>query len=229
MGHDLMAPIAVMQGNLEFAKMDLGSASLPEEQRAGLVSRLDKANQAAAGMQVVLANARPISRLEMAPGFAPRAESLDLSKMVRETADLLRPLAEAKRQTFVVSAPPELRLALPPGLESVVANLLTNAIKYTPEGGTVEVGLAREEGRAVFTVADNGPGIAPEKRAFLFKKFERLSMERSVGSHGLGLSIAASIVGLAGGTIEARDRPNGARGSLFRVELPGIEGKSTAT
>lgn len=220
MGHDLKAPIAVMQGNIELAKMDLSSPSIPEEARAGVAARLDKANQAAAGMQVVLANARAISRLEMAPGAAARTEPLDLAKMVRETIDLLRPLAEVKSQTLVVAAPGSLAIPLPPGLESVVANLLSNAIKYTPARGQIDVGLVREGQRVVFTVMDTGPGIAPEKRPLLFKKFERLSVEQSVGSHGLGLSIASSIVEIAGGTIAALDRPDGARGTMFRVELP---------
>jgi signal transduction histidine kinase len=222
MGHDLKAPIAVMQGNLALAKLDLGSAAMADEERAAVAARLDKANQAAAGMQVVLANARAISRLEMAPGAAPKAEALDLAQIVRDTADLLKPLAEAKGQTLVVSAPGVLRVPMPPGLESVVSNLVSNAIKYTPERGQVDVALSAHGGRAVLTVADTGPGIPEEKRGLLFKKFERLAAEQSAGSHGLGLSIAASIVELAGGTIGAFDRPDGARGTLFRVELPGL-------
>jgi signal transduction histidine kinase len=220
MGHDLKAPIAVMQGNLEIAKMDIEAAALDAEAKKALVARLDKANQAAAGMQVTLANARAISRIEMAPGSTPRAEPLDLAKIVKETAELLRPLADAKAQALTVRTPPALRVALPPGFESVVSNLVSNAIKYTPEKGAVEVALDRSGGSAVFTVADSGPGIPVEKRALLFRKFERLALEQSVASHGLGLSIASSIVELAGGTIAALDRPDGAKGTLFRVEVP---------
>jgi two-component system, OmpR family, sensor histidine kinase KdpD len=220
MGHDLKAPIAVMQGNLELAKLDLHGIEIGAQAREGLEKRLNQAGQAAAGMQVVLANARAISRLEMAPGNAPKAERLDLAKMLRESVELLRPLSDVKSQTVAVAAPGELRLPLPPGLESVVTNLLSNAIKYTPARGRIEVALARSGPRVLLSVTDTGPGIPPEKRALLFKKFERLSAEQSVGSHGLGLSIAASIVELAGGTISAHDRPDGATGTQFRVELP---------
>ena len=136
-----------------------------------------------------------------------------------------RPLAEARKQQLRLACPEELRVELPPGFESVVGNLLTNAIRYTPPGGTLDVRLEGNAAHASLEVEDTGPGIEPALRPRLFKKFERLEHEASVGSHGLGLSIAYSVVELAGGTIEALGRSDGASGALFRVRVPRRAGR----
>jgi signal transduction histidine kinase len=143
-----------------------------------------------------------------------------LARIVKETVAILRPLGEARQQQLNVEVPDELRVELPPGFESVVGNLLTNAIKYTPKAGRIDLSLRLEGGQAVFEVMDTGPGITKEMRTRIFRKFERLQDEFSMGSHGLGLLIVHSIVELAGGTITVLDRPDGEHGALFRVEVP---------
>jgi PAS domain S-box-containing protein len=220
LGHDLKAPIAVVQGHLELAQAELVKGPLDEARATSLQKRMRRAGEAAASMLVTLANARAISRLTMGPEESSPPESVDLARIVREIATILRPLAEARKQQLRVECPDEMRVDLPPGFESVVGNLLTNAIKYTPTGGTLDVRLRAEGERATLEVEDTGPGIEPALRPRLFRKFERLEQETSVGSHGLGLSIAYSVVQLAGGTIEVHDRGDGARGALFRVKVP---------
>lgn len=222
MGHDLKAPIAVVTGYLDLAHTLL-EGPLAEGERAALKAHLEKAGQATSLMREIMANARAISRITMGEAAQAPKESTDLSKMLDEVVGVLRPLAQAKQIPVKVERPDGLRAPLVPGFESVIVNLLSNAIKYTPQGGEVAVHLAALEGAVRLEVADTGPGIPEENRARLFRKFERLSLEQSMGSQGLGLSIASSIVELAGGAISVQDRPDGLSGTVFRVDIPAAE------
>ena len=156
----------------------------------------------------------------MVGGGPSRKEPVDAAALVRQAVDSLRPLCEARRHTVAIDAPEQLMATLPPAFDSVVCNLLSNAIKYTPEAGEIRVRLSASTEGLRLEVEDTGPGIPPAQRPLLFRKFERLTKEQSVGSHGLGLSIAASIVALGKGTISAHDRADGRPGTVFRVELP---------
>ena len=220
MGHDLKAPIAVVQNYLELALFSL--AKMPEDPNREAVKRaLGKAGEVAASMFVILGNARAISRLTMDEGAAPKREPVDAVKVVGQAVEGMRPLAEAKRQALEVSLPGELKMTLPPAFESVVWNLVSNAIKYTPAGGRISVRLTKGASSATLEVEDTGPGIPAEARQRIFRKFERLPRDESKGGHGLGLSIAASLVELGGGTLSVHDRADGKSGCLFRVEMPG--------
>jgi signal transduction histidine kinase len=96
----------------------------------------------------------------------------------------------------------------------VLANLLTNALRYTPSGGSVTLSASRGSDGVAFAVADTGPGIPPEELAHVFDRFTKSSDSR--GS-GLGLAIARSLVDAHGGTISAESRPDG---TTFRFALP---------
>jgi signal transduction histidine kinase len=107
-------------------------------------------------------------------------------------------------------------------LEQVLSNLVTNALKYTPAGGRIEVSVRRQGPSAVLTVSDNGPGIPPTllPRVFdLFVQGER-TLDRRTGGLGIGLTLARRLVELHGGTIDAESSP---RGSTFTVQVPAIE------
>jgi signal transduction histidine kinase len=102
----------------------------------------------------------------------------------------------------------------------VLANLLDNAVKYSPEGAPVELRVDGVGGRVRFSVSDRGLGIPAPERARVFEKFVRLDPElaRGVGGTGLGLYICRELVGIMGGSIWSDGRPGG--GSTFVVELP---------
>jgi signal transduction histidine kinase len=104
----------------------------------------------------------------------------------------------------------------------MLLNLVTNAIKYTPQGGTVALSLAQEDGSVVFTVSDTGIGIAPGDLPHIFDRFWRADPARSrTGERpgtGLGLSITKWIAEAHGGSITVQSRPG--RGSVFTVRLP---------
>jgi signal transduction histidine kinase len=102
----------------------------------------------------------------------------------------------------------------------VLANLVDNAVKYSPAGGTVEVAAQRRNGRVRFTVKDEGIGIPASERERIFEKFTRLDpqMRHGIGGSGLGLYICRELIGQMGGTIWATG--NQATGSTLAFEVP---------
>jgi two-component system phosphate regulon sensor histidine kinase PhoR len=105
-------------------------------------------------------------------------------------------------------------------LKQVLTNLLDNAIKYTPEKGTVRLSAAGAEGRVTVSVEDTGPGIPPEALPRIFERFYRVDKARSreLGGTGLGLAIVKHIVEAHGGSVAVESRIG--EGSAFRVVLP---------
>jgi len=105
-------------------------------------------------------------------------------------------------------------------LRRAIGNLVENAVKYTPRGGKVELGLTVEDGAAVVSVADTGIGVEPADAERIFEPFVRLDAARSrdTGGAGLGLAIARSVVVAHGGTLTVESRAGS--GSRFTIRLP---------
>jgi signal transduction histidine kinase/ActR/RegA family two-component response regulator len=148
---------------------------------------------------------------------------LDLKRVIDDAAEQIRPMMAARRHQVVLDLEPE--PAPVKGdhkrLVQVVANLLNNATKYTPEGGRIELRLAAEGEQYVLSVSDDGIGMEPGlvERVFdLFTQAER-TPDRSQGGLGLGLALAKSLVELHGGTVSASSAGLG-KGSTFTVRLP---------
>ncbi|MFC0250271.1 PAS domain-containing hybrid sensor histidine kinase/response regulator [Massilia consociata] len=157
---------------------------------------------------------------------------VDLGEVLQDAVEQVMPLVRARRHELALSLPP--RPALVTGdkkrLVQVVANILNNAAKYTPEGGRIAVRADVTDGRACIDVSDNGIGMAPElsERAFeLFAQAAR-SSDRSLGGLGLGLALVRSLVELHGGKV-ACDSAGPGQGSRFSVCLPCVsEGDAAA-
>jgi signal transduction histidine kinase len=109
----------------------------------------------------------------------------------------------------------------PDRLREAVDNLLSNAIKYTPLGGKMELSMSVDDGHAVISLKDEGPGLSDDDMSRLFGRFQRLSAKPTAGesSTGLGLSIVKRIVELHGGTVSAESAGPG-RGTTFTIRLP---------
>lgn len=152
-------------------------------------------------------DARPVALAELTRAsmaeFTPRAASQGLTLDYREAADGSNLWVRGKAEQ----------------LRCVLVNLLENAFKFTPPGGTITVSLARQEKRAWLTVADTGIGIAPADLPYIFDRFWQADRaRRNRDGSGLGLAIARSIVEAHGGTISVESAPD--RGSHFAVRLP---------
>ena len=146
---------------------------------------------------------------------------VDLVEAVRRTASLFQIVASERDIELSVSTPDALWLVADSAkLERVLLNLLSNAMKFTPDGGHVRVGLRVARDEAVLSVEDDGPGVPVALREAIFERFRR-GEEGSArpGGTGLGLAIAREIVALHGGRIEVGDGADG--GARFQVTLPG--------
>jgi signal transduction histidine kinase/CheY-like chemotaxis protein len=151
--------------------------------------------------------------------------TLDVKRIVSDAVEQARPLIEARRHHFTVHMPPESALVLgdQKRLVQVIANLLNNAAKYTPEGGNIALRMEVHDGQVKLAVADNGIGMPPElvNQAFeLFAQAERTS-DRSQGGLGIGLALVKSLVELHHGSVTAHSAGAG-KGSEFAVCLPRI-------
>jgi signal transduction histidine kinase len=148
---------------------------------------------------------------------------VDASAIVKGAVEKARPLVESRRHTLLVEVSPE-RMPLfvdPVRLEQVLVNLLTNAAKYTPDGGEITLALQPDADAALFTVRDNGIGIAEEMLPRVFDLFVQSDRAagRSDGGLGIGLALVRKLVEMHGGRVSARSAgPN--RGSEFAVALP---------
>ncbi|HJR09591.1 MAG TPA: response regulator [Pyrinomonadaceae bacterium] len=148
---------------------------------------------------------------------------VELSSIIEATVDTVRPMAEAKS----IRVEPQLKTAHcmvsgdPARLQQVVWNLFSNAVKFTPEGGRVKVGLMCDERHVELEVTDTGQGINAEFLPYIFDRFRQAdgTTTRKHGGLGLGLAIVRHLVELHGGTIRAASEGDG-RGSTFTLSLP---------
>jgi len=157
-------------------------------------------------------------------------EPLDIKRIVADAVEQVTPLIDSRAHELELQLPAESAGVLgdQKRLVQVVANLLNNAAKYTPDGGHIRLRLELRDHEVVLAVADNGIGMEPDLvlRVFdLFAQAERTS-DRSQGGLGLGLALVKSLVGLHGGTVHAASRGLG-MGSEFTVRLPRLSGMST--
>ena len=193
--------------------------------------RMDAA-EAAHAVEVIERNARlqaqlvddllDVSRV-IAGRFRLDVRPVQLAPVVEAAVEAMRPAADAKRIRVEASLDPSAGPVSGDAarLQQVVWNLLSNAIKFTPEGGRVEVRLARVGTHAEVVVSDTGAGINPEFLPFVFERFRQADMShtRAHGGLGLGLGIARHLVELHGGAVEAASEGEG-RGATFTVRLP---------
>jgi PAS domain S-box-containing protein len=152
-----------------------------------------------------------------------RMEMTDVASVVEAAVETARPAIDAKRHSLTVVLPPEpvVFAADPLRLAQVLANLLTNAAKYTDPGGSIKLHAAGSEDSVTLSVADTGIGLAPDALSRVFTMFSQIktAQDRSEGGLGIGLALSKGLVDLHGGSIEARSGGAG-RGSEFVVSLP---------
>jgi heavy metal sensor kinase len=208
--HELRTPLTVMRGELESLAQD---RQLQGETREALGSVLEEVDRLGEIVEGLFA----LSRLDAGEAHSEWVR-FDLAALVGSTAEQMNLLAEDKqvRLTTAVSAPVFVE-GDRARLKQVVVNLLDNAIKYTPAGGSVALSVQRDGPLAVFEVSDTGAGIPAEALPHVFRRFYRVddSRSREGGGAGLGLSIVKSICAAHGASVEVASVPG--RGSTFRV------------
>src|SRR5947207_917543 len=154
-----------------------------------------------------------------------RREPVDVAALVAEVTDANLPSAVNKQQSISVSAPQHfVTMCDADRIREAIDNLVSNAIKYSPIGGKITVGVTHEGANTVIRIADEGAGLSPEDLGRLFGRFQRLSAKPTAGesSTGLGLSIVKRIIDMHGGHVTAHSAGPG-QGSTFTVTLPATE------
>jgi signal transduction histidine kinase len=211
--HELRTPLALILGPLD--KLH-AAAELTEDQRHDV----EVATRNARTLLTHVNDLLDISKLE-AGQMELRTTDMDLAALLRFTAAHFETLAQERRIAFAVETPPAAPAhADPEKLQRVFLNLLSNAFKFTPEGGRVRCVLDAAGEHVAVAIQDSGPGVPSALREAIFERFRQGDddMTRRFDGTGLGLAIAKEFVALHGGTITVGDAPGG--GALFRVVLP---------
>ena len=211
--HELRTPLTVLQLELEgIAQNHRWDASLRDQ----IGSALEETHRMSRIVESLLA----ISRLDAGEAKMDKTR-LDLGELVASTADEMRLLAEEKSIGLRTHVATGIQVEGDrTRLQQVIVNLIDNAIKYTQQGGKVEISVGGEGNTAVLEVSDNGPGIPSHALPHVFERFYRTDKARSraSGGAGLGLSIVKAIC--AAHNAEVKVSSQEGRGSRFRVELP---------
>jgi signal transduction histidine kinase len=215
--HDLRTPLTHLRGAAEMALAGPPDVDLYREALADCVEEADR-------VLVMLNTLMDISEAESGAMQLQR-EPVRLEDVVGRAVDLYRDVAEAKGVTIQIRLKPDPTSADPTSLvmgdrtrlEQVAANLIDNAVKYTPAGGHVEVTVGRDDGHAVLTVRDTGVGIPPDELPRIWDRLFRGDASRPARGLGLGLSLVRAIVEAHGGTVEVQSEAG--KGSTFTVNL----------
>lgn len=214
LSHELRTPLNAILGWTQILQMEQPTGDL------------------AHGLEIIERNARAQTKLiedlldvsRITSGKLRLSTSVvNAATVVHAAVDSVRPTAEAKKVAVSVSVPeqPCMLVADPDRLQQVVWNLLVNAVKFTPSGGSVSVEARRLAATLEIRVADSGQGIAREFLPYVFERFRQAdsTATRSHGGLGIGLSIVRHIVALHGGTVRA-DSPGEGMGAIFTVTIP---------
>jgi signal transduction histidine kinase len=208
--HDLRTPMTRLRGIAERA-LESGDAAA---QREALGTCLEESDRILAMLDTLM----DISEAETGTMRLTRSE-VPLDTLVREAVDVYEDVAEEKRISVATTVEPGLTVSADRDrLRQVLANLLDNAIKYTPPGGHVTVNAAREDLAVRIAVADTGAGISGHDLPRIWERLYRGDQSRAERGLGLGLSLVRAIVSAHNGTVEVASEPG--RGSTFTVRLP---------
>lgn len=210
--HELRTPLSLVLGHAEA----LRDGVIPPSQENFAVIH-DEAQRLAR----LVADLRTLS-LSDAGELPLDLQPVAAGALLAQTAAAFAAPAQAQQVTLRTEAGTDLPdvLADSDRISQVLANLVSNALRYTPAGAEIVLSAARQDAAVRFAVADSGPGIAPEDLPFVFERFYRSdkSRQRERDSTGLGLAIARSIVEGHGGRLEARSTPG--QGATFSFDLP---------
>jgi two-component system sensor histidine kinase KdpD len=214
MSHDFRTPLASITGAVT-TLIDSG-ASIDQETRTDLMHSI---REDADHLEVQVRNMLDVTRLES--GNLQVERGLHTLEEVVGCA-LTRLERSLASRSIKIEIPPDLKMVAMDALliEQMLVNLLENASRYTPPGSPIEISAADHDEWIRISIADHGPGIPAAEREVVFKKFYRGAGAKVRGGSGLGLAICRAIAQLHGGFVWVDDRPDGAPGAAFLIDLP---------
>ena len=210
--HELRTPLAAIRS---VGEVGLQRGRSPAEYQETIGSMLEEVSRLTRLVESLLT----ISRAD-AHQIQPTLAVVPLGEIVREVTSLIEALAEEKRQKLVLAIDAEIDVKADRILlRHAILNVLHNAVKNSPEDGTISVRISHDNNQAKISITDSGPGIPLEHRQKIFDRFYRVDLARTrdTGGAGLGLSIAKWAVQVQGGDIRIED---GGEGATFSIELP---------
>jgi signal transduction histidine kinase len=209
--HDLRTPLTRLRGTAEMALASTPDLDRYREALADCVEESDR-------VLVMLDTLMDISEAESGTLQLHRLP-VRLADIVARAMDLYRDVAESKGVALTVQAAADVVVTADgTRLEQVAANLIDNAVKYTPAGGRVDVEVVRDRDRALLRVRDTGIGIRSDELPRIWERLFRGDASRAERGLGLGLSLVRAVVEAHGGTVEVASEPG--TGSTFTVALP---------
>ncbi|OOF85205.1 phosphate regulon sensor histidine kinase PhoR [Rodentibacter ratti] len=212
--HELRTPLTVINGFMETLS---DMPDLPIEQRQQFLGLMQKEGQR---MLNLLSDLLTLSRLERGQSTAGEFQHFDLSKMVQQVVEATQNFSREKHE-FIVNIQPDIKFyGLEPELYSALSNMTFNAVRYTPEKGTITIQLTTLSDKAIFSVTDTGVGIAPEHIPRLTERFYRVDNARSRQTGGTGLGLSITKFALAKYDAELEIKSELGKGSCFKVALP---------
>ena len=213
--HDLRTPLTRLRAGAEAALQRPDDPAAAREALADCIEETDRIRRLLETLLDISAAENGVLKLER--------EAVAVDGLLQSVAELYAPVAEEKSIVVQVASPSGLRiLADPTRLRQVVANLVDNALKYTPARGSVWLAAEARDGRVLIAVRDTGPGVPPEEQEKIWQRLYRGDHSRSQRGLGLGLSVVKALVEAHGGRVAVANDPGG--GAIFTVDLPAATG-----
>jgi two-component system sensor histidine kinase BaeS len=224
--HELMTPLSAIRGYVETLGMKEVHLDAATREKY-----LDIAHQETHKLEAIIGDLLDLARLE-GGGDSFELDEVLVDDLLRRVADRHRPALIERRVTLTTTAANGTPLIRGDAdrLEQALQNVAANAIRHTPDGGTVTLRAEPAGERVRITITDTGPGIPPEHLAHIFDRFYKADAARAgtavASGSGLGLSIVRAIVARHGGEIHASNAPGG--GAMFTMILPAAGGARRA-
>lgn len=213
--HELRTPLSVIKGFVETLQ---DGAWLDQKKAPEFLATIMRHTEQLTNL---VSDILELSKLE-STGIPSRRSAVDIDLVVHRAFELITPAAERKKNSLTLDVADDLPTIKGNAdyIERAVSNLIDNAVKYTPEGGKVDVRVWAKAAQVVIEVRDNGLGIPKEDQPRIFERFYRVDRSRSreMGGTGLGLSIVKHVMQVHGGTVEVDSCPG--KGSTFRLKFP---------
>jgi heavy metal sensor kinase len=209
--HELRSPIARIRGQAETTLTGDGALDEYREMAANTVEECDR-------LLTMINTMLDIAEAE-AGVMSLKMTSVDVRALLRDICEIYEPMTAEKNIRVLIEEPGSLAARGDvQRLQRMIANLLDNAVKYTPKGGTIRLSARQRDGQVEMSVENTGEGIVPEKLPHIFQRFYRADASRAGTGSGLGLSLAQAIVRAHGGQISVHSIPGDT--TTFSVVLP---------
>lgn len=215
LGHELRNPLAAINGACALSERQ-GDTPAASAEALGLIRRQSR------HLTRLVDDLLDVNRM-MSGKIGLKLQPINLAKKVTRCLESLRSSGRTEGYALSLAAEPVWVLADPTRLAQAISNLLVNALKFTPQGGSLALTVSASASEAVFSVADSGVGMPPELLPHIFDLFVQgnASLDRAQGGMGIGLALVRELVTLHGGTVQAESGGTGL-GSTFTIRLPRI-------